>query len=79
MLDWNNSAGDNITYGVQVSTVSTFASMVVNESVSGATNSTYTVTSALNPSTLYYWRVNATNGPGSASRWSATRNFKTGQ
>jgi hypothetical protein len=76
-LDWSDTAGA-VSYRVQVSTVATFASTAVDQSVSGATNSTYTVVSALNPGTQYFWRVNATNGTLSTSAWSLVRSFTTG-
>jgi phosphodiesterase/alkaline phosphatase D-like protein len=76
VLDWSDTAGA-VSYRVQVSTASTFATMAVNESVTGATNSTYTVASALNPNTPYFWRVNATNASLSTSAWSLVRSFTT--
>jgi titin len=73
-LDWQDTAGA-ASYGVQVSTSSTFATTLVNQA--GLTTSTYTVPgSTLAWNTTYYWRVNAVNTKGS-SAWSSVRNFKT--
>jgi FtsP/CotA-like multicopper oxidase with cupredoxin domain len=75
VLDWNDSAGA-VSYGVQVSTVSNFAIMVVNQG--GLVTSTYTIPGAtLAWNTSYYWRANATNTWGITSAWSAPRIFKT--
>jgi hypothetical protein len=74
-LEWKAPAGA-VLFGVQVSTVSTFTSTVVNQSGLGAP--AYTVpgeTLALNA--LYYWRANSTNASGSTSAWSAVRTFRT--
>ncbi len=61
------------SYGVQVSTGSTFVSTVA--SLSGLTTASAAV-SGLGGSTTYYWRANAANG-GSASAWSGAWRFTT--
>lgn len=61
------------SYAVLISTVSSFASTVVNQS--GISGTTYTHGSALNESTQYYWRVQAINSYGSSL--SSTRTFTT--
>lgn len=71
-LSWNASSGA-ASYTVQVSTSSAFTSFVYN--VSGITG-TSTSVSGLTASTIYYWRVNATNAGGTSS-FSATRSFTT--
>jgi len=75
-LDWNEPVGA-ATYGVQVATSSTFATLLVNEPSLGA--STHIVPGSANLAwgTTYYWRANAVNSYLSASRWSAARTFKT--
>jgi len=74
-LEWNASNGA-ISYGVQVSASSTFASLVINEN--GITDLSYNLTEGtLKWNTLYYWRVNATNSYGSTSSWSSYRYFRT--
>jgi transcriptional regulator CtsR len=74
-LEWNASSGA-VSYGVQVSTSSSFASLLVNET--GITNLYYDIAPAiLNWNTTYYWRVNARNSFGSTSSWSSYRYFKT--
>jgi subtilisin family serine protease len=71
-LSWAASTGA-VTYNLQVSTSSTFATTLLN-----LTNLTTTsrALSGLANSTVYYWRVSATNAVGT-SEWSATRSFTT--
>ncbi len=71
-LSWSASSGA-ASYQVQVATDSGFASLVYNQS--GIT-ATLTSVSGLSASTLYYWRVNATNAYGT-SAWSSVRSFTT--
>jgi hypothetical protein len=71
-LVWQASNGA-ISYRVQVSTVNTFATTVVDQS--GITGTSYNVgTPALNTGTLYYWRVSARNASGT-SAYTTTRQF----
>ncbi|MHB8107450.1 MAG: RHS repeat-associated core domain-containing protein [Candidatus Cryosericum sp.] len=70
-LTWTASSGAT-SYTVQVSTISTFATTVVNQNVATAS---YT-TPALANATVYYWRVNALNA-GSTSSWSGAWSFTT--
>jgi hypothetical protein len=72
-LNWNASTGAT-SYQLQVSTDSSFASTIVNES--GITGTSYGVT-GLTDGATYYWRVNATNAGGTSS-YSAPWNFTTG-
>jgi hypothetical protein len=70
-FDWGDVTGAS-NYTIQVSTVNTFASTVVNAT---STPSTYTLTSDLSPKGVtLYWRVraNGTNGP---SAWSSVRSL----
>ena len=63
-FQWSASSGTApITYTLQVSTNSIFNSMVVNQPGLSATS--YTLTTSLFSSTLYYWRVQAINSYGS--------------
>jgi transcriptional regulator CtsR len=74
-LEWNASSGA-VSYGVQVSTSSSFANLLVNET--GITNLYYDIAPGiLKWNTTYYWRVNARNSFGSTSSWSTSRYFKT--
>jgi hypothetical protein len=66
-LTWNVSGGAT-SYQLQVSTNSSFSSTVVNQS--GITGTSYGLT-GLSNSTVYYWRVNATNASGTSSYSSA--------
>jgi hypothetical protein len=61
------------TYRVQVSTINTFAGMVVDDSM--LTNGSKAVT-GLSNMTTYFWRANAKNAGGTSS-WSAVSSFTT--
>ncbi|MCK6615957.1 MAG: T9SS type A sorting domain-containing protein [Ignavibacteriaceae bacterium] len=71
-VTWNSSARAD-KYIFQVSTDSTFATFVVNDS---AMTDTVKVLSTLTNYTQYYWRVKAVN-IGGQSDWSEVWNFKT--
>jgi subtilisin family serine protease len=71
-LSWTASSGA-ASYNVQVSTSSTFATLFLNRT--GVTT-TSTSVSGLAASTVYYWRVSATNA-GGTSAYSAARSFTT--
>lgn len=72
-LVWNASSGAT-SYRVQVSTSSSFTTLVADQP--GLTGTSTTV-SRLAAGTVYYWRANATNS-GGTSAWSATSSFTTG-
>jgi subtilisin family serine protease len=71
-LTWNASTGAT-SYRVQVSTSSSFTTLVYDQS--GIT-STSTIVSGLGSRIRYYWHVNATNA-GGTSAWSAVWRFRT--
>ena len=71
-LTWTTVSGA-ATYRVQVSTLSTFTTLVVDDST--LTTTTKAVTGLAN-STMYFWRVNAKNTAGTAA-WSSIFNFTT--
>lgn len=71
-LVWNASSGAT-SYNVQVSTNSSFTSLVYNQT--GITSTSVTV-SNLSAGTTYYWRVSATNAAGT-SAWSSVWSFTT--
>jgi hypothetical protein len=74
-LEWNASSGA-VSYGVQVSTSSSFTNLLVSET--GVTDLYCDIAPAtLNWNTTYYWRVNASNSFNSTSSWSSNRYFKT--
>jgi phosphodiesterase/alkaline phosphatase D-like protein len=72
-LSWNSSTTAT-SYRVQVSTTSAFSTMAVNQSNVAATSLAVT---GLSASTLYYWRVSASNA-GGMSGSSTVRSFTTG-
>ena len=67
-LSWNASTGAT-SYGLQVSTDSTFATTLLNQST---ITSTSLGLSGLTGNTTFYWRVNATNA-GGTSDWSQSQ------
>jgi hypothetical protein len=71
-LAWGTVA-NAASYGVQVSTVSTFASTVSSQAGLAAISA---AVSDLSNSTTYYWRVNATD-VGGTGVWSGVWNFAT--
>jgi len=72
VLTWKESGGA-ASYTVQVSSDSLFSSLAYNQNgISAATQQI----PLLNFSSVYYWRVNASNSAGT-SAWSKVWNFKT--
>ena len=71
-LLWGSSTGAT-SYRVQVSTSSSFGTLVYDKS--GITSTSATVT-GLRAKTTYYWRANAANSSG-VSDWPAAWSFKT--
>jgi|WetSurMetagenome_2_1015567.scaffolds.fasta_scaffold74537_2 hypothetical protein len=68
VFDWSD-VPTATSYRIQISTSSNFSTTVLN--IGGLTNSGYIIASAvLMNSTLYYWRVNASNANGT-SPWSS--------
>ena len=72
-LKWNTVCGA-ATYCVQVSTSSTFATTVINDST--IIEGSKTISAVLNYGFKYYWRVNAKNAAGTSS-WSSVWSFTT--
>jgi hypothetical protein len=74
-LEWNAS-GEAVSYGVQVSTSYKFTNLLVSQT--GITDPYYDIAPGiLNPNTIYYWRVNASDSFGSTSSWSRYGYFRT--
>jgi hypothetical protein len=71
-LSWSELS-EATSYHLQVSTTSSFATMVIDQS--GIPQTSYPVSGLLN-NTTYYWRVSATNA-GGASGWSSAWRFTT--
>lgn len=73
-FDWGDSTGSTpITYRIQVSLSSGFASTVIDQSSISSSNYSG---SGLSGGQTYYWRVNATNSLGTSS-WSTIWSFTT--
>ena len=74
LMDWSDVSGA-ISYRIVIATDTSFSSPAFD--TSGITASQITVPAGkLSGSTLYYWKVNATNGAGTGP-WSPTWNFTT--
>ena len=76
-LDWNDVAPAAAYYEVQISTVSTFATLLGRGRGGRTSLSQYTPEAPLASNTTFFWRVRAVNGEGQFSQWSAARSFKT--
>jgi hypothetical protein len=75
-LSWTASE-EGVTYGLQVSTNSTFTTAGIKVDQTGLTGTSYDVTgSILSNNTKYYWRMNTTKA-GLTSDWSTVWNFTT--
>ena len=72
VLSWNSSTGAT-KYHVQVSLISGFTTAAFQDSTLSSTSATVP---ALNPSTMYYWKVRA-GSSGGWSAWSSYRYFTT--
>ncbi len=83
LFDWSNS---NVPIGVtfdyyqiQVALASdpNFETPVINEPITGISNSTFTPTSDLASNSLFYWRVRSFSDSGDYSAWSSVFSFRT--
>ncbi|MFA5859816.1 MAG: SUMF1/EgtB/PvdO family nonheme iron enzyme, partial [Elusimicrobiota bacterium] len=75
-FDWTNSTDiSGVSYELQVSSISSFATTNVNQT--GLAISSYTVSTMLSNDTTYYWRVRAKDGAANpnCSGWSTAWNF----
>jgi subtilisin-like proprotein convertase family protein len=73
-FNWNAVSGA-ISYTLEISTSSTFAT--ITQTISNAI-SPYTLTTALSQDLIYFWRVKTTNSCGSGSGNAVPFRFKTG-
>ena len=69
---WGTITGAT-SYNIQVSTLTNFSTTIINQTTG---SNSFTPTTPLLYGTLYYWRVNASNGT-ITSPWSNTWNFTT--
>lgn len=72
-LSWGAAAVPG-TYAIELSANPTFTPVL--ETASGLTTTSYAVSTLLNGSTTYYWRIRQTNSCGTGP-WSATAAFQT--
>lgn len=75
MFTWGGSS-NAASYSLVVSTNSSFTNPIIN--VSGLTGTSYSHSSSLTGSTLYYWRVTAVNTSGNRIATNAGISFTTG-
>jgi len=71
---WNASGQPGVTYAIQIATDAGFTSIV--DQATGLSTATF-VSSLLNNSTTYYWKVRVESGCGN-SAWSSNFSFTTG-
>jgi hypothetical protein len=64
-------------YQIQVSTDQTFATLTIDENISGLFAKMYSPELGLNSNTTYYWRMRAFNTNNEASSWTEIRSFTT--
>lgn len=80
-FDWTNSTVllgvPFVQYRLQVAKNAAFTDMVVDQTISGITNSEYTLTTPLLYNFIYYWRVRAETTAGAYAAWSPTYIVKT--
>ncbi len=74
-FDWSDSTSDLHHYELQLATDPAFTLNVVKYNNISA--STYTINTALNVSTKYYWRVRTYSAVREAGPWSEARYFRT--
>ncbi|HUH97991.1 MAG TPA: hypothetical protein VLZ89_11565, partial [Anaerolineales bacterium] len=74
-LDWKDATPAGGSYELQVATNNQFQPVALD--VPSLSASTYSFTSALDPNTTYYWRVQATSLTGQVSPWSPVWSFRT--
>ncbi|MEJ5200980.1 MAG: DNRLRE domain-containing protein [Anaerolineales bacterium] len=74
-FDWEDVVGAN-GYTIQISTTTTFFSLLVNANIAGGAASTYKPAVNLPANKVLYWRVRA-NGVNGPSAWSTTETFVT--
>jgi Zn-dependent metalloprotease len=75
LLDWADSTPPVDRYEIQVSTSSTFASTLYDDT--NVLVSQYTVPADLTANATYYWRVRAFNSEDATNDWSLVRSFRT--
>ena len=76
-FDWSNYVAAK-GYQIQVSKSLGFGTTLINVTLTGATNSQYTLTKDLPAKTLLYWRVRAKLSATKYSAWSPVFTFTTG-
>jgi subtilisin family serine protease len=73
LLDWNDAVANIDTYNIQLSTDSSFNSLIIDTQTS---LSSYQL-GALTANRTYYWRIQAINTTGNTGKWSNTGVFRT--
>jgi hypothetical protein len=75
---WCEVSDDSgVRYSLQIATTDDFAASSIIASVTGLTETGYTLNETL-PNGAYYWRVEAVDGAENESGWTAARSFRVG-
>jgi hypothetical protein len=77
-FEWSAVSDDSgVRYSLQVATSDDFAASSIVASVTGLTETSYTLNKTL-PTGTYYWIVEAVDGAENESGWTAVRSFQVG-
>jgi hypothetical protein len=77
-FEWSEVTDDSgVRYSLQVATSEDFDASSIVASVTGLTETSYTLNETL-PNGSYYWRVEAVDGAENESGWTAARSFRVG-
>jgi len=77
-FEWCEVSDDSgVRYGLQIATAEDFAASSIIASVTGLTETSYTLNETL-PNGSYYWTVEAVDGAENESGWTPARSFRVG-
>jgi hypothetical protein len=77
-FEWCEVSDDSgVRYSLQIATSDDFAASSIIASVTGLTETGYTLNETL-PNGAYYWKVEAVDGAENESGWTAARSFRVG-
>jgi hypothetical protein len=77
-FEWCEVSDDSgVRYSLQIATTDDFAASSIIASVTGLTETSYTLNETL-PNGAYYWKVETVDGAENESGWTAARSFRVG-